>query len=445
MKKEEPTSPNSRGDERICAVLAADAVTALGAGAENIWAAMAAGACGIRPLRRLPRDRYQTAVAGEVPATAEAALAAELPAPSASRAWRLAFGVGRRTLDGAAGAVAAGRTGLVLATTKADIEEFERRGEKGVRPLLCLAPEGPSRQKGSDPFFSQGPGWFLPDVLARDLAAALGLGGPVLAVSNACASGLVAVAQAARLLERGAAEAVLVVGVDVLADFLLAGFSSLAALSPRPCRPFDRDRDGLSLGEGAGALLLGGVKGSGPFTRPAEPGRPEGCSAVKGPDPFSTPRLGTVRGWGVANDANHITGPSRTGEGLKLAFARALAGAGLAPGDVGAVNSHGTGTLYNDEMEAQALAAVFGERQPPVFSLKGYFGHTLGAAGVIEAVMCLAALRERTVPASLGFENLGVTKPVAVAAEPLALPALDNLVTVKCGFGGVNAAVVLGR
>jgi 3-oxoacyl-(acyl-carrier-protein) synthase len=384
--------------KRTCAVLAADLVTALGAGREQVWSAMLAGACGLRPMRRFPRDKYQTAVAGEIPAETEAALAAELGAGASSRAWLLALAVGRRALrQHDVGRLA--RTGLVLATTKADLEELERRASDPAVP---------------------GPGRFLPHVLARDLAAELGLGGPTLAVSNACASGLVAVVQAVRLLERGAAEAMLVIGVDVLADFLLAGFSSLAALSPRPCRPFDQARDGLSRGEGAGALLLAIQPGDG------------------------GPRLAAVRGWGVANDANHITGPSRTAEGLKLALAQALKRAGLGPRDVGCVNSHGTGTPYNDEMEAQALAAVFGENQPPAFSMKGYFGHTLGAAGVIEAGLCLTVLHERTVPTSLGFERLGVTKPINVPARTLRLKALDNVVTVKCGFGGINAAVVLG-
>jgi 3-oxoacyl-(acyl-carrier-protein) synthase len=358
---------------------------------------MTAGSCGIRPLRRFPRDKYQTAVAAELSPETDAALAAESPAAAASRAWRLALGVGRRVLSQHAGDCRR-HTGLVLATTKADIEEFERRASGQGAP---------------------GPGRFLPHLMARDLAAELGLGGPALAVSNACASGLIATIQAARLLGRGSSEFMLVVGVDVLAGFLLAGFSSLAALSPQPCRPFDRARNGLSLGEGAGALLL--------TMQPGSPGS----------------RLASVRGWGVANDANHITGPSRTGEGLKLALSGALRGAGLRPGDVQCVNSHGTGTVYNDEMEAQALAAVFGGNQPPVFSMKGYFGHTLGAAGVIETALCLAALRDRTVPATMGFEHLGVSRPINVSARALRLNALGNLVTVKCGFGGVNAAVVL--
>jgi 3-oxoacyl-[acyl-carrier-protein] synthase-1 len=210
----------------------------------------------------------------------------------------------------------------------------------------------------------------------------------------------------------------IVVGVDVLADFILSGFSSLKSLSRRPCRPYDKERDGLSLGEGAGAVIL----------------------AV---DKSNLPVLATIKGWAVTNDANHITGPSRTGEGLKVAMKKALNMAQMTPEQIDYINGHGTGTIYNDEMEAQAIGTVFEKSLPPVTSMKGYFGHTLGAAGTIETGLCLMAMRENTIPACLGFERLGVDKPINVPAEHLK-HNLTNVLTIKCGFGGVNAAVILG-
>jgi len=262
---------------------------------------------------------------------------------------------------------------------------------------------------------------YNPYSLACDVARALGIGGPVLAVSNACASGLIAMVEAARILERGEADAVLVVGVDVLTDFVLSGFSAFRALSPQPCRPYDADRDGLSLGEGAGALCLA-----------REPAEGEHA-------------LAELAGWGISNDANHITAPSRTGDGLRNAVGSALVRAGMECYDVHYVNGHGTGTVYNDAMEARALCDALAGCPVPVSSMKGYFGHTLGAAGVIEAAICLTALRERTVPASLGLSTPGVGRPLRVARSPLALGEMENVLSVKSGFGGVNAAVILSR
>jgi len=342
-------------------------------------------------MRRFAHGRYLTDVAAELPDEVEAAL------PGGRHAFALALMVGRRTLEHAALSPNT-RIGLALATTKAEIESLER---------MVRAPGEESDGRDN------------PGVFARDLAAELRLTGPVAAVSAACASGVAAIVHAARLLKRGDADMMLVIGVDVLADFVLAGFSSLAALSARPCRPYDGSRDGLSLGEGAGALLL---------TRE--------CPAA----------LGVVAGWGITNDASHVTAPSRNGRGLALAMERALETSGLDAGDVHYINGHGTGTRYNDEMEAKAIGAVFSGAMPPVSSMKGYFGHTSGAAGVIEAALCLAAMRERTVPASMGLERAGEEcAGLNLAKGHVRLDRMENVVTVKSGFGGVNGALVLSR
>lgn len=382
-----------------CSILAADVVTSLGAGCEEVWSQMTRGACGLRPMKRFPHGKYRTDVAGEIPDEVMAGLAPDGPGADETRAYALALGVGRRLVRALPADLPRQRTGLVLATTKAEIDELHHK-------VLSRPTSGRER--------------FNPFVMARDLARDLGLAGPVLAASSACASGSIAIIQAARLLTRGEADRVLVIGVDVLADFILAGFSALAALSRGPCRPFDQSRDGLSLGEGAGALLL-----------------------ARAPDRGSP--LAILRGWGMTGDACHITAPSRTGEGLRRALLGALAMAGLAPQDIHYINSHGTGTVYNDEMEAEALGAVFGEAGPPVSSMKGYFGHTLGAAGVIEAALCLKVLRERAVPASMGLTDLGVGRPINVTRVPLRPDPLDNLLTIKCGFGGVNAVLAISR
>jgi 3-oxoacyl-(acyl-carrier-protein) synthase len=288
--------------------------------------------------------------------------------------------------------------GLVLATTKGDVPEFERLVREGGEP----------RQ-----------GLFNPYVLARELSGKLHLRGPALAVSGACATGLFAIMHGARLLRRGAAEAVLILGVDVLSDFVLRGFSCVNALDPQPCRPYDASRCGLSLGEGAGAMVLA----------------PMGKLPAR--------ELATIRGWAVANDARHITAPSKTANGLIHALRQALSMGGLPEGDVQYINGHGTGTRYNDAMEAKAIARVFGATNPPVSSMKGYFGHTLGAAGVIEAVLTVMAMQRHMVPASLGLENPGTDALINLMKQHQGVENFKNALTIKSGFGGINAVLAL--
>jgi len=404
-----------------CSILAADVVTSLGAGCEEVWSQMMRGTCGLRPMKRFPHGKYRTDVAGEIPDEVMAGLAPHGAGADETRAYALALGVGRRLVRALPADLPRQQTGLVLATTKAEIDELHHKVlSREIRDATLFSIKKLSVFMENRVASLISRERFNPFVMARDLARDLGLAGPVLAVSSACASGSIAIIQAARLLTRGEADRVLVIGVDVLADFILAGFSALAALSRGPCRPFDQSRDGLSLGEGAGALLL-----------------------ARAPDRGSP--LAILRGWGMTGDACHITAPSRTGEGLRRALLGALAMAGLAPQDIHYINSHGTGTVYNDEMEAEALGAVFGEAGPPVSSMKGYFGHTLGAAGVIEAALCLKVLRERAVPASMGLTDLGVGRPINVTRVPLRPDPLDNLLTIKCGFGGVNAVLAISR
>jgi 3-oxoacyl-[acyl-carrier-protein] synthase II len=385
---------------------------ALGLGLDATWEAIVAGRTGLRRFERLPADRYATEFAGEVPAE----LLSSLTSDGSGPAFALAREAARQAMEEAGLAPGARRgAALVLATTKAEIGELESAEHRAGRMCRGRAIQG---------------------VLARDLAQELGIGGPAVAVSNACASGGIAVMQAARMLARGRLDCALVVGVDLVSDFVMCGFSSLKALSPRPCRPFDADREGLSVGEGAAAVVMART-----------PGPRAGVAALEG--------------WGSSNDANHITGPSRDGSGLALAIRRALSRASLEAGDVGYVNAHGTGTDYNDAMEAKAFHLVFGRRSgpaasspsddptlrigPPVSSLKGYLGHTMGAAGLIETVLCTKVLEEGLLPATAGLRTPGVGEPIRLLAEHAESPGLARVLSVNSGFGGVNAALVIGK
>ena len=384
------------------AIAAAGAVSALGLGLETIEAALSSTVVGVRECPRLAGQGSQSTRAGFVAEEIWDQLRQRDPAHADTPAFLLADAALRETLGQIADGgdrVAASRRGLVLSTTKAEITALER----AFRHEPCSA--AAQRQLS--------PAW-----LATDLAAAHGLAGPVQCVSTACISGLLAIQQGALLIAEGQADLVLVVGVDLLSSFVLSGFNTLKSLEPGGCRPFDAERKGLSLGEGAGAVAL---------ARRAT---------------LAGPAL-AVTGWGSSNDANHLTGPSRDGSGLALAMARALAKAGTPPEAIDFVHTHGTGTPYNDAMEGMALRVVFGARVPPFCSSKGWFGHTLGAAGLLETLVCLAAARQQILPGTPGLLTPDPTVPESLLRTPRPTTDLRRLLKLSAGFGGTNAALVL--
>jgi len=239
-------------------------------------------------------------------------------------------------------------------------------------------------------------------------------------ISNACISGLAVQITAMKFLENGEFDTVIIAGADTVNPFILEGFNSLLALSPEPCRPFDRDRQGINIGEGGAAMVLS--------TKKPENGRNN---------------LIEIKGGAITNDANHISGPSRTGLELAKAAELAMNQSGLLPGNIDFVSAHGTATLYNDEMEAKALI-ISGLSGKPTHSLKGYFGHTLGVAGLIESIICIHSLRNNVIIASKGFENAGTPDPIHIIIENQNQP-LSNCIKTMAGFGGCNAAICFSK
>jgi 3-oxoacyl-[acyl-carrier-protein] synthase-1 len=237
-------------------------------------------------------------------------------------------------------------------------------------------------------------------------------------VSQACISGLSALLVAKMYLESGRFKHAVVSGGDVLSKFIVSGFQSFKALSPARCKPFDSLRDGLSLGEGAGTIILG--------------------IAEESDLPWKSI---IVNAGATSNDANHISGPSRTGEGLFRAIIRTLDG--IDTSNLAFINAHGTATPYNDEMEAVALSRANLEHIP-VNSFKGYIGHTLGAAGLIETIICSHSLVDTKFVKCLGYNTLGVSKDINVITEPAAFTGTECL-KMASGFGGCNAAVHLKK
>lgn len=241
-----------------------------------------------------------------------------------------------------------------------------------------------------------------------------------LVVSNACISGVMALVVGKRMIENGEYDHALIVGTDVLSRFIISGFQSLQALSPEPCRPFDADRKGINLGECAAAIVLS-----------SDPG----ILGIK-------PKI-RILGGGLSNDANHISGPSRTGEELVFAVKQAMEESRITKTEIDFISAHGTATLYNDEMEAKAFS-LLGMNEIPLNSLKGYFGHTLGAAGVAEVSMSAQSLLMDALIPSKGFETLGVSQPVNVIRHLEKRPLKTCLKTAS-GFGGCNAAIILQK
>jgi 3-oxoacyl-(acyl-carrier-protein) synthase len=386
------------------AILGCGAVTALGLGIEPLASALRSNRSGLGCRARWEGRGYQSTVCGWVSEAVMAALRSDHQTQEEARAFLLARAALRQAaleLETLSRSVPSVRQGLVLSTTKADIEALERAvgGQPGSAGALRHLQ----------------PAW-----LAKDLAGAMDVDGPVQCVSAACISGLLAIHQAAAMIRRGEADLVYVAGVDLVSHFVLAGFSSLKSLEPNGCRPFDARRAGLSLGEGAGALALA---------------RQE----------LAPPGSVWVRGGGASNDANHLTGPSRDGSGLALAIRRALGQAGLPADSVDYINAHGTGTPYNDAMEAHALRAVFDRNVPPFSSSKGMLGHTLGAAGVLETILCVLALREGLLPGTPRLAERDPIVPESLIVEPRLASGLRRVLKLNCGFGGTNAALLLER
>ncbi|MDO9254534.1 MAG: beta-ketoacyl synthase N-terminal-like domain-containing protein [Bacteroidales bacterium] len=241
-----------------------------------------------------------------------------------------------------------------------------------------------------------------------------------LVISNACISGLAVQITAMKFLENGEYDTVIIAGADTVNPFILEGFNSLLALSPETCRPFDRDRQGINIGEGGAAMVLSTIN-------------PEN----------GTNNLVEIKGGAITNDANHISGPSRTGLELAKAADLAMNQSGLLPGDIDFVSAHGTATLYNDEMEAKALT-ISGLSGKPTHSLKGYFGHTLGVAGLIESIICIHSLRNNVIIASKGFENTGTPDHINIITQNLHQP-VSTCIKTMAGFGGCNAAICFSK
>lgn len=258
--------------------------------------------------------------------------------------------------------------------------------------------------------------------IAHQVAKKLGLAGPAVTLSNACASGTDAIGLAAGMIEKGVCEIALAGGCDEIVRMVYLGFISLMNTSDEPCAPFSRRRKGLNLGEGAGVCVL----------------ESRDSAERRGVTP-----LGSIEGYATVADAYHVTLPEPSGRGLRTAFRLALSRAEIGPEEVAFVNTHGTGTIDNDRVEGQVIAGMFGA-ELPVTATKAYTGHALGAAGGLEAVFTARFLADRQIPGAPDYEDFDAD--CGVSPHRGLRPVSGNYAcSSSLAFGGVNSVLVIGR
>jgi len=308
----------------------------------------------------------------------------------------------------------AARTGVVLGTGVGGLETLERECRAWV--------EGGDREVS--PHFVP---MMMPNAAAGTVAMKLGIHGPGFSIASACATGSHAIGEAKRMIERGEADVVLAGGCEAaLTGLCLAAFRRMGALSREGMsRPFDLRRDGFVMGEGAAVLVLERAD----------------HAAARGAQVYAR-----IAGYGASNDAFHITQPAEDGRGAADAMRAALADAGASPGDAGYLNAHGTGTPFNDRIETTAIHAVFNGGAPPVSSTKSNIGHLLGAAGAVEALACVEAVRRGVLPPTVNLEQPDPECDLDhVAGAPREAADIELAISNSFGFGGQNACLAVAK
>jgi 3-oxoacyl-[acyl-carrier-protein] synthase II len=391
------------------------AITAQGRSLDAFWEGVRNGRSVIREMQHLPMGSYRTKLGGEV----QDRVAPEhaYPTPDGYREPVIDFAL-KAAEEAVAncgvhplGAIPAERWGVVIGTCNAGLLAAERwyiaksRGETPDPELLLLS---------------------TPQALAEALASAFGIKGPVLSVNTACAASANAIGYAGELIRYGQADAVLTGGSEALSGVLYSGFNSLESLSPKPAAPYSRDREGLSLGEGSGMLVL---------------------MAAELAEELGAPILAEQVGYSLSADGYHPTAPHPEGMGAGRAIRTALAAAGVQQEDIDYVNSHGTGTAKNDPAETAATKVGLGDHayQTAVSSTKSMIGHLLGAAGAVENIVTVKAIQEQVAPPTANFTEADPECDLDYVPNVPRELEIDVALSNNFAFGGANASVVWAR
>ncbi|MGQ9832344.1 MAG: beta-ketoacyl-ACP synthase II [Candidatus Villigracilaceae bacterium] len=398
-------------------------VSPLGHSPEETWQALIAGKSGIGPITRFDASRHKTKFAAEVKGFDAAALFGPREARRMDRVTQFVLASALQAVQS---------SGLDLAAENRDrIGVLIGSGIGGIGTILeqveVLRTRGPERVS---PFLVP---MMIADASAGIIAIHLGLRGPNLAISTACATGSNAIGEATEIIRRGSADVMLAGASEAsIVDVVMAGLNVMTALSTRnddpqrASRPFDRDRDGFVMGEGAAVLLLESLDHA--LARRA-------------------PVLAEVSGYGTCDDAYHISAPAENGAGAALCMQLALEDAGLRPDEIGYLNAHGTSTLLNDKAETAAIKTVFGKQaySLPISSTKSMTGHLLGASGALEAMICVQVLQHNLLPPTMNYTtpdpdcDLDYVPNAPRRAQP------RHVMSNSFGFGGHNAVLIFSR
>ncbi|HNX50452.1 MAG TPA: beta-ketoacyl-[acyl-carrier-protein] synthase family protein [Thermoanaerobaculaceae bacterium] len=386
-------------------------VTALGGDRETTWRRLMAGECGIGPLTLFDPTGFRTRIAAQVD---DESLTLVDPPRHASRASRFELVAATEALTDArlSTAFEPRPWALVMGGGAAGLPDTEVFIARRLR-------KGP-RARGLTEFLE-----LMQDVPTDHVARRFGLTGTRITISTACSSSTIAIGMAAELITDGVTPVALAGGTDAISRLVYAGFNSLRAADPNPCRPFDRNRQGLSFGEGSAVLVL----------EDADHAR------ARGARPYAC-----ILGYGATNDAFHMTQPDPSGVAWTRTLDAALSDAGLAAGDVDYINAHGTATEQNDAAECAAYVRFFGDRLSsiPVSSVKGALGHCLCNAGGVEAALTALAVSRQMVPPTVGFREADPAcpvDPVPGQGRPL---QIRHAISSSFAFGGNSGVLVLG-
>lgn len=412
-------------ERRRVVVTGMGAVSPLGIGVEATWEGLLAGRSGIGPIQAFDPAPFATRIAGEVRDFKAEDFVDRKEARHMDRFTQFAVVAALEALRSAGlqprqEGVDWTRVGVLIGSGVGGIHTLEEQAR-------ILHEKGPGRVS---PFFVP---MMIADMASGQVSILTGAKGPNQTTLSACATGTHSIGDAYRMIQRGDADAMICGGAEAaITPLAVAGFSAARALSERndepekASRPFDRDRDGFVMGEGAGVLIL------------EELGHAQRRGA---------PILAEVVGYSSTGDAYHITQPAPEGEGAARAMSLALKDAGLAPGEVGYINAHGTATPYNDLYETMAIKKVFGEAayRIPVSSIKSMTGHLLGAAGAVEAITCVKVLQEGKIPPTINLDHPDPECDLDYVPNTLRVQAVNLAMSNSFGFGGHNAVLVFRR
>jgi 3-oxoacyl-[acyl-carrier-protein] synthase II len=396
------------------------AVSPLGLTAATTWEGLVAGRSGVTKISLFDASPFAVRIAGEVPGFDPEALFGRRRARHLDRVAQVALVAAKEAIESSGIDISAAseRTGVIWGTGVGGIHAFE---------------------DGMDLLNERGPDWInpyllpmmIPNMVAGHISMEWGIRGYSSCTVTACSASAQAVGESLDLIRCGRADAVICGGSEASVTRVgIAGFAAMKALSTRndeperASRPFDADRNGFVMGEGAAALVL-----------------EERDRAVE----RGAPILAELAGYGASSDAYHMTQPHPEGEGAVRSMSAALEDAGLSPASVGYVNAHGTSTLPNDRIETLALKRLFGSKVPPVSSTKSMTGHTLGAAGALEAVFCIEALNHQVLPPTINYETADPDCDLDYVPNAARPSTFDVAMTNSFGFGGHNATLVFTR